>query len=74
WYDGIRKTIKSNTHDIKELAVTKNKDGIFEVKFTVLWKAKTFKGESIEQTYEQNWIIMVSPGNKLIIERYSVKK
>ena len=74
WYDGIRKTIKSNSHDIKELAVTKNKDGIFEVKFMVLWKAKTFKGESIEQTYEQNWKIRVSPGNKLIIERYSVKK
>lgn len=72
WYRGILERIKTNSHDVRDLRVTKRADGGYDVELTVRWQATTFAGESIDQTFRQNWEIAIPPDGRLVISRYVV--
>ena len=72
WYRGILKNIKSNTHDLRSIKVSKENDS-FEVEVHVCWKALTYDGKVFDLEIKQNWKLLISDNGKLIIERYIVK-
>jgi hypothetical protein len=45
WYSGVKKSIKANTHEVKDLSVADLGNGNFTVKLTVLWKATPYTAE-----------------------------
>lgn len=74
WYLGVQKTIESNSHDVQTLEVTPGKNGEFDVKLVVDWQAKTRQGETITQTYLQQWKIVTDKRGRLLIRDYLVEE
>ena len=74
WYLGVQKTIKTNSHDVRQLKVTPKGNGEFDVDLKVNWQAVTREGEAIEQTYQQQLKIVTDANNRLLIQSYLVEK
>lgn len=74
WYRGIRERIKTNSHDVRDLRITKPATGGYEVELTVRWQAATFSGEALDQTFRQSWEIAIPPDGRIVISRYTVQE
>ena len=74
WYLGVQKIIESNSHNVKQLEVTPRNNGEFDVKLVVDWQAKTRQGETVTQTYLQQWKIVTNERRRLSIQDYLVEE
>lgn len=74
WYSGIQEAIESNTQDVRILEVTPLGNGEFDVKLVVDWQARTRQGETVTQTYLQQWKIVTDKRRRLTIQEYLVEE
>ncbi len=74
WYQGVKDTIQSNTYEVGDIKVSLLPEGRYKVDLSVRWKAKTYKGESLDVKFKQDWILSLSGSGRLTINRYVVKK
>ena len=74
WYLGVQEAIESNSHDVKLLEVTPQENGEFDIKLVVDWQAETRQGETITQSYLQEWKIVTNDRKRLLIQDYLVEE
>jgi len=74
WYAAQKGQIKSNTYEVGEIKVSFLPKDRFKVDFPVRWKAKTYKGESLDVKFKESWILSLAESGRLNINRYTVKK
>ena len=74
WYLGVQEAIKSNTHDVREVEVTPQDNGEFDVRVKVNWQAQTREGDAINQSYQQEWKIITDPNRRLLIQECLVEE
>jgi hypothetical protein len=74
WYQGVKDTIQSNTYEVGDIKVSLLPKGRYKVVLFVRWKAKTYKGESLDVKFKQDWVLGISGSGRLTINRYVVKK
>lgn len=73
WYDGIKKAIRRNTHDVTTLKVSRLGEALFGVDLQVRWQAETYKNECYDNTYQQRWRVQSGPDGWRI-HRYQVRQ
>ena len=74
WYQGMKDTIQSNNYEVGDIKVTGLPKGRYKVDLSLRWKAKTYKGESLDMKFKQSWILSLAGSGRLNINRYVVKK
>ena len=74
WYLGVQEAIKSNTHNVRQVEVTPQGNGEFNVNVAVNWLAQTREGEEINQAYQQQWKIITDRNRRLLIQEYLVEE
>ena len=74
WYLGVQEAIKSNVHDVRQVDVTPQGNGQFDVTVEVNWQAQTREDEAIEQAYQQQWKIITDRNRRLLIQEYLVEE
>jgi len=74
WYQGVKETIQSNNYEVGEIKVTQLPKGRYKADLTVRWKAKTYKGASLDVKFKESWILSPEGSGRLNINRYIVKK
>ena len=69
WYKGIQTNIKNASHEIVQLNINEEK-GQYLIELVVLWRATTFKGESLSFDALQTWKIELRDGRPFIHEYF----
>ena len=73
WYGGVIDNIQWNTHRLTNLNVSGDEKGGFSVSVDVNWKAKTYKGETLEMNVHQDWKVTVDKGRNFIIVKHAAR-
>jgi hypothetical protein len=74
WYQGVKDNIQSNNYEVSDIKVTQLPKGRYKVELLLRWKAKTYKGETLDMKFKQSWILSLSGSGRLTINRYVVSK
>jgi ankyrin repeat protein len=68
WYQGIGKTIRSNTHDVSGLRVIPVGKDSFHVDLFVWWRAVTHEGKPLSERFRQIWNVTSRNGQLTILK------
>lgn len=71
WYAGIRSTIRSATHDVRAVQVTVA-GAHAVVELDVRWQAVNVRGERLDFTVHQHWLVDRAPSGQPVIRSYRV--
>jgi hypothetical protein len=74
WYQAQKDKIKSNSYEVGDIKVSFLPKDRFKVDFPVRWKAKTYKGESLDVKFKESWILSLAGSGRFNINRYTVTK
>lgn len=75
WYGNVKDTVQWNSHEIKNLRVEGKGLNQWNVTYHVLWKARTYEGETLEMETSQQMLIDTGHGVKVLRHRaQEVKK
>lgn len=72
WYDGVRKSISTNSHEIGQIEIARLDSADFQLRIPVIWRAKTRDGKNIELRVRQTWKLSKNMDGDFLIKEYKV--
>ncbi|MDN3514422.1 MAG: hypothetical protein NG747_08485 [Candidatus Brocadia sp.] len=73
WYKDVIKNIQRNFHEISNLKVSGDEAKGFSVSLDINWKAKTYKGETLDKKVHQDWKVKMDKDRNFIIKKHCAK-
>ncbi len=74
WYQGVIDNIQWNFHETSNLKVSGDEAKGFSVSLDINWKAKKYKGETLDKKVHQDWKVKVDKDRNFIIEKHCAKE